>query len=133
MTMSTNNNPLLFLALGVGAFLVMSRRQVVTAGPVNLTTQQQAAATASRNNLLNTGINAAMRLFGQAGSKTGSTAANLLGTVDGRSATQWDVTPYGPAGPTFNNPSAFISGGGDGLVISPVGTSPWDYTQEAWY
>lgn len=49
-----------------------------------------------------------------------TTRAPLLGTFDGRSATQWDVTPAGPAGPRANNPSAYVADGGDAQRIAGV-------------
>ena len=69
-------------------------------------------------------INAATSLYRNI---TGTGSAPLLGTVDGRSAAQWDVTPFGNGGAAFNNPSAFVSSSVDGVAFNPPSASPYDY------
>ncbi len=115
------NNILLLAVLGIGAYYLMTRR--VVAQPVYSTRPTTTAA--ERVGLINAAGNALGQLFSGFGGGTGSVP--LLGTYDGRSQTPWDVTPQGPNGPRYNNPSAYVAGGEDGLPINPVNTSAFDY------
>jgi hypothetical protein len=124
------NNILLLAVLGIGAYYLMTRRAV--AQPVYTTGQRPTTTAQERVGLLSAGIGAVGNLVrGFTGGSAG--AVPLLGTYDGRSQTQWDVTPQGPGGPTYNNPSAYVAGGNDGLALNPANASPWDYTSEPWY
>lgn len=121
------NNLMLLALLGFGAYYLMTRR--VAAQPAYAT--RPTTTTQERAGLLAAGANALGGLFSRLGGSSGSVP--LLGTSDGRSQTQWDVTPQGPDGPRYNNPSAYVAGGSDGLAVNPVNASPWDYTNEYWY
>lgn len=122
------NNMLLLAVLGIGAYYLMTRRAV--AQPV-YANGRPTTTTQEKVGLIAAGTNALTQLFKGFGGGSGSVP--LLGTYDGRSQTQWDVTPQGPNGPRYNNPSAYVAGGEDGLPVNPVNQSPWDYTQEYWY
>lgn len=122
------NNMLLLAVLGIGAYYLMTRRAV--AQPV-YANGRPTTTTQEKVGLIAAGTNALTQLFKGFGGGSGSVP--LLGTSDGRSQTQWDVTPQGPDGPRYNNPSAYVGGGEDGLPVNPVNQSPWDYTQEYWY
>jgi len=128
MSAASSPNPsnlLLLAVLGIGAYWMLSRRAV--AQPVYGAQRPSNGATNAQ--LLNTGLNALGRLFSGFGGG-GSAGA---GTYDGRAQMPWDVTPDGNTGQRANNPSAYVSGGNDGLAVNPVNESPWDYTNEYWY
>jgi hypothetical protein len=113
------NNLLLLAVLGIGAYYLMTRRAV--AQPVY---QGQQPNNAAQNaSLVGAGLGILNNLLGR-GSSGSSTP--LLGTWDGRSQSQWDVTPQGPNGPRYNNPSAYVSGGFDGAAVNPPFNSAYD-------
>lgn len=120
------NNLLLLAVLGIGAYYLMTRR--VAAQPAYAT--RPTTTTQERAGLIAAGANALGGLFSRLG---GSGSVPLLGTYDGRAQTPWDVTPQGPDGPRYNNPSAYVGGGNDGLAVNPINSSPWDYSNEYWY
>lgn len=99
------NNLALLLVLGIGAYYLMTRRAIAQPAymgrPPTTTTQEKVS-------LIGAGANALSQLFKGFGGGSGSVP--LLGTYDGRSQTQWDVTPQGPDGPRYNNPSAYVAG-----------------------
>lgn len=115
------NNLILLAVLGIGAYYLMTRRayaqQPVYANGKPTTT------TAERVSMIAAGANAIGNLFSRFG---GSASAPLLGTYDGRAAQPWDVTPQGPDGPRYNNPSAYVSGGSDGIAYNPPFGDPYD-------
>lgn len=106
------NNLLLLAALGIGAYYLLSRRAY--AQPMYST--RPTTTTAEKVSLLAAGANAVGGLLSRLG---GGSSVNLLGTYDGRSAQPWDVTPYGDDGPRYNNPSAYVAGGSDGIAYNP--------------
>jgi hypothetical protein len=114
-------NLVLLGALGIGAYWFLTRRAI--AGPI----AAPRAAVGPDAYRAQTAA-AAGSLAGQVLSFFGG-GQNLHGTVDGRSKTQWDVTPAGSDGPRYNNPSAYVAGGNDGLAINPVYGSPYDFTE----
>lgn len=118
------NNLLLLAVLGIGAYYLMTRRAM--AQPMY---QGQAGRTAQNANLIGAGLGALNNLFGRLGGSSGSVPLN--GTYDGRAAQQWDVTPQGPSGPRYNNPSAYVAN--DGLVANPAFDSAYDFSNEYWY
>lgn len=124
MSASASPNPtnlILLAALGIGAYWMLTRR--AQAAPVAVA---PAAGQGGGSNAL-ANANAIGNLVGTvAGLFRGSGSTPLLGTVDGRSATQWDVTPAGPGGPTYNNPSAYVSSALDGLAFNPPAGSAYD-------
>lgn len=120
------NNILLLAVLGIGAYYLMTRRAI--AQPVYQGAQPNRAA--QNASLLGAGLGALGNLF--RGSGSGSTVP-YLGTYDGRSAQPWDVTPQGADGPRYNNPSAYVAGGADGLAINPPFNSAYDFSNEYWY
>lgn len=123
------NNLLLLAVLGIGAYYLMTRRAM--AQPVYTNAQRPPQGQAGQTAALVGGVLGAVgNLFGR-GNSGGSVP--LLGTYDGRSQTQWDVTPQGPSGPRYNNPSAYVGGGSDGLAINPPFDSAYDFTGEYWY
>lgn len=124
------NNLILLAVLGIGAYYLMTRRAM--AQPVYTGGQRPPSQASQNASLIGAGIGALGNLFGNRGS-TGGGSVPLLGTYDGRSQTQWDVTPQGPGGPRYNNPSAYVGGGSDGLAINPPFDSAYDFTGEYWY
>jgi hypothetical protein len=123
MTMSAaapnpGNNLLILAALGIGTYWMMSRRAV--AAPAGATAPRQAAGPLS--NVFGA-IDAGVRWLSTLGGSPYQT--NAPGTYDGRAAQPWDTTPFGPTGPQFNNPSAYVSGGTDGLAANPVNVDPY--------
>ena len=121
------NNLLLLAVLGIGAYYLMTRRVYAQQPYAN---GRPTTTTSEKIGLLNAGANALGQLFKGFGGGSGSVP--LLGTYDGRAAQPWDVTPYGDDGPRYNNPSAYVAGGNDGLPVNPVNSSPFDYTQLYW-
>lgn len=119
------NNMLLLAVLGIGAYYLMTRRAV--AQPMYQ--GQQPSRAAQNASLIGAGLNAIGNLF-KGGSSSGSTVP-YLGTYDGRSQSQWDVTPQGSDGPRYNNPSAYVAG--DGVAVNPPFNSAYDFTNEPWY
>jgi hypothetical protein len=94
-----------------------------------MTRHAAAQVVPTQGQLPNKATNSNAALAGMLGSFLGSlrpSSANLLGTYDGRSAQPWDVTPYGESGPTFNNPSAYVSSAIDGLAYNPTTSSAFD-------
>ncbi|PTT21653.1 hypothetical protein DBR12_06170 [Acidovorax sp. HMWF029] len=120
------NNLLLLAVLGIGAYYLMTRRAVAQPMYQN----PQANRTAQNASLMGAGLGALGNLF--RGSGGGSTVP-YLGTYDGRAAQPWDVTPQGADGPRYNNPSAYVAGGNDGLPINPPFSSAYDFSNEYWY
>ena len=118
------NNLLLLAVLGIGAYYLMTRRAI--AQPMY---QSQAGRAAQNASILGAGLNALGNLF-KGGGSSGSTVP-YLGTYDGRSQSQWDVTPQGPDGPRYNNPSAYVAS--DGVAANPPFSSVYDFTNEPWY
>lgn len=118
------NNLLLLAVLGIGAYYLMSRRayaQPMYSTRPTTTTQEKAS-------LIAAGANALGNLFGRF---TGGGSVPLLGTYDGRAQQPWDVTPQGPDGPRYNNPSAYVAD--DGVAVSPVNVSAFDYLDNVSY
>lgn len=105
-------NLMLLAGLGIGAYWFMTRR--AQAAPVAVAPagggQAPSQGLANANALVNL-VGSVSKLFGG--------AQNLLGTYDGRAASPWDVSPNGTAGPTYNNPSAYVSSALDGLAFNP--------------
>ncbi|GKS96778.1 hypothetical protein [Acidovorax sp. SUPP2825] len=122
------SNLLLLAVIGIGAYYFMSRRAV--AQPVYANQQAaNAANNAARLNLINTGVSTIGKIFsGLSGGNSGGSIP-LLGTYDGRSQTPWDVTPEGPSGPQYNNPSAYVapSARDDGIAANTPYGDPWAY------
>lgn len=116
------NNILLLAVLGIGAYWLLTQRAI--GQPVYMGGRPPTTTTQEKVSLLNAGANLLGGLFSGFGGGSGSVP--LLGTYDGRSQTQWDVTPQGPNGPRYNNPSAYVSGGEDGLAYNPVNVSAYD-------
>lgn len=121
------NNILLLAVLGIGAYYLMTRRAI--AQPM-YQQNPQANRAAQNASLLGAGLGALGNLFRGSG---GSSTVPYLGTYDGRSAQPWDVTPQGADGPRYNNPSAYVAGGADGLAINPPFNSAYDFSNEYWY
>ncbi|CAN7402993.1 hypothetical protein LJR129_002491 [Acidovorax sp. LjRoot129] len=120
------NNLLILAVLGIGAYYLMSRRAM--AQPVY---QQggQPGRTAQNASIIGAGLGALNNLF--RGSGSSGSGVPLNGTYDGRSQTQWDVTPQGPGGPQYNNPSAYVAN--DGVAANPPFNSAYDFSNEYWY
>lgn len=117
------NNILLLAVLGIGAYYLMTRRAM--AGQVPVYAQRPpTTTTAERVSLVAAGANAIGGLLGRL-TGGGGGSVPLLGTYDGRSQTPWDVTPQGPDGPRYNNPSAYVAS--DGLAANPLNASAFDY------
>lgn len=116
------NNILLLAVLGIGAYYLMTRR--VMAQPM-YQQPQPGMSTADKVGLAGAALGAITGIIGKF-SGGGGGSVPLLGTWDGRSAQPWDVTPQGPTGPQYNNPSAYVSGGADGLAFNPVNVSAFD-------
>lgn len=109
------NNILMLALIGGGAYWFLTRRAVASPGAAR-------PASASRPSGASDLLGMASRFF------TG--APNLQGTYDGRAAQPWDVTPAGPGGPQFNNPSAYVPPAylvaADGLAYNPPTVSAYD-------
>jgi hypothetical protein len=119
-------NLILLAALGVGAYWFMTRR-AAAASPAAAAATASAPKPAGSNTAGK--IDAAGRLIGGLVGLFGGSSSSNNGTYDGRSAQPWDVTPSGSSGPAFNNPSAYVAAGLDGLAANPVYSSPYDYGQ----
>lgn len=121
------NNLLILAVLGIGAYYLMTRRAY--AQPVYQTGVRPTTTTAERVSLIAAGANAVGGLLSRLGGSGGSVP--LLGTWDGRAAQPWLVTPQGPDGPRYNNPSAYVAN--DGVAVSPVNVSAFDYLDNVSY
>jgi hypothetical protein len=121
------NNLILLAVLGIGAYYLMTRRAV--AQPV-YANGRPTTTTQEKIGLIGAAGSALGQLFKGFGGGSGSVP--LLGTYDGRAAQPWDVTPQGADGPRYNNPSAYVSGGADGLPVNPPFDSAYDFSNEWW-
>lgn len=119
MSGPSSTNILVLAALGVGAYVLLAKPRTATAAGA-----APRAQTGPLSNLLGLAESGFNLLRG-----IGSGAVS--GTVDGRAATQWDVTPFGSGGPAYNNPSAYTAP--DSIIANPVNTDVFDWGSGAAY
>jgi len=134
MSDNTATNLLIVAGVGLGAYFLTRTRPAMAGSLVpapggdpshvaQLQAQNQMLKYQQNGAILGTVANIFSGLFGRGGSSS-------LGTVDGRAAAQWDVSPFGAAGPTFNNPSAYVAAASsDGIPYNPVNSAPvsWEF------
>lgn len=111
---NTAINLVLLAGVGAGVFVLVQMHRARRLPGGGLPAAQTATSSSSGSSLAST-VQALGGLFGLV-----KNVATNYGTVDGRSATQWDTTPS--TGGVFNNPSAYVAGGLDGIAANPVNT-----------
>jgi len=132
-----NGNMILLAVLGIGAYWIMTRRANASTGaPGAYTTQQQAhQSAANKNNLIATGLNAMVNLFGRlggGGSSSPTTAAGqalqgIAGTTIPSIANWFGASSMDYSG--TGSLSDYVSG--DGIVVNPAGfSSGYDYLSD---
>jgi hypothetical protein len=135
----SNNNTLVLVAVGIGAYLFMSRRTAIAQPLTGLTLQQQQdrAASAQKNNLIAAGLSGVMGLVSKYVGSGGGGAATSGATLGGFAGTTIPAISnwFGSSGLDFSSPTPALGDvmQNDGIALNPAGfQSGYEYLSGLW-